>query len=43
MAKSPLINTQIKKNIPSDKVITLSDGDGLQFRMKPTASNFLVV
>jgi len=38
MAKSTLTNTQIKQAKPSSKVVTLSDGGGLQFCIKPTAS-----
>ena len=38
MAKVPLTNTQIKQAKPADKVVTLSDGGGLQFRIKPTGS-----
>jgi integrase len=39
MAKTtPLTDTEIRKAKPSDKVITLSDGSGLQLRIKPNGS-----
>jgi len=39
MAKTtPLTDTQIKQTKPSEKVITLSDGGGLQLRIKPNGS-----
>ena len=38
MAKSTLTNTQIKQAKPTNKVVTLSDGGGVQFRIKPTGS-----
>ena len=39
MAKTtPLTDTKIKQTKPSEKVITLSDGGGLQLRIKPNGS-----
>jgi len=39
MAKTtPLTDTEIRKAKPGDKVITLSDGSGLQLRIKPNGS-----
>lgn len=38
MAKSPLTNTQIKQVKPAEKILTLSDGGGLQFKVKPSGS-----
>lgn len=39
MAKvSPLTNTEIKQAKPKEKVYVLSDGGGLQFRVKPNGS-----
>ncbi|MCG6202867.1 tyrosine-type recombinase/integrase [Psychromonas antarctica] len=39
MAKTkPLTDTQIKQSKPAEKVITLSDGGGLQLRIKPNGS-----
>ena len=34
----PLTNTEVKQARPKDKVYTLSDGGGLQFRIKPNGS-----
>ena len=41
MAKitKPLTNTEVKQAKPKDKVYTLSDGDGLQLRIKPNGTN----
>jgi integrase len=34
----PLTNTEVKQAKPKDKIYTLSDGDGLQLRVKPNGS-----
>lgn len=34
----PLTNTEVKQAKPREKVYTLSDGDGLQLRVKPNGS-----
>ena len=34
----PLTNTEVKQAKPKDKVYTLSDGGGLQLRVKPNGS-----
>jgi integrase len=34
----PLTNTEVKQAKPKDKIYTLSDGDGLQLRIKPNGS-----
>ncbi|NRB42407.1 MAG: tyrosine-type recombinase/integrase [Pseudomonadales bacterium] len=34
----PLVNTEVKQAKPKDKVYTLSDGGGLQLRVKPNGS-----
>lgn len=34
----PLTDTEIKKAKPKDKIYTLSDGHGLQLRIKPNGS-----
>jgi integrase len=34
----PLTNTEVKQAKPKDKVYTLSDGDGLQLRIKPNGT-----
>ncbi len=34
----PLTNTEVKQAKPKDKVYTLSDGEGLQLRVKPNGS-----
>ena len=34
----PLTNTQIKQAKPKEKLYTLSDGGGLQLRIKPNGS-----
>ncbi|RDH80798.1 MAG: integrase [endosymbiont of Galathealinum brachiosum] len=36
----PLTNTEVKQAKPKDKVYTLSDGGGLQLRVKPNGSKF---
>jgi hypothetical protein len=40
MAKitKPLTNTEVKQTKPKDKVYTLSDGYGLQLRIKPNGT-----
>jgi len=34
----PLTNTEVKQAKPKEKIYTLSDGDGLQLRVKPNGS-----
>lgn len=34
----PLTNTEVKQAKPKDKIYTLSDGGGLQLRVKPNGS-----
>jgi hypothetical protein len=34
----PLNNTEVSKAKPKDKIYDLSDGDGLQLRVKPSGS-----
>jgi len=34
----PLTNTEVKQAKPKDKIYTLTDGSGLQLRIKPNGS-----
>jgi hypothetical protein len=45
MAKkvAPLTNTEVKLSKPQDKDYTLSDGDGLQLRVKTTGSKLWIL
>ena len=41
----PLTNTEVKQAKPKEKIYTLSDGGGLQLRVKPMVQNcgFLII